>query len=91
MQFDSYKLEVWPIYLTINYRMNDPLCDRTLIKHEVGSVGAYGVEEQILVTTSSGIEIHITVINDGKCRILDQKTESSKDGIRQGAKFGDDP
>jgi hypothetical protein len=54
-------------------------------------MGAYGVEEQILVTTSSGIEIHITVINDGKCRIMDQKTKSSTDGIRQGAKFDDNP
>ena len=54
-------------------------------------MGAYGVEEQILVTTSSGIEIHITVINDGKCRILDQKTKSSRDGVRQGAKFDNGP
>ncbi len=64
---------------------------QNLHKHKIGSMGAYGVEEQILVTTSSGIEIHITVINDGKCRIMDQKTKSSTDGIRQGAKFDDNP
>jgi hypothetical protein len=47
------------------------LCEDTGVEYEVECTGANRIQEQMLVTTTSGIQIHITVMNDGECRILD--------------------
>ena len=66
--------------------MNDILFKDVILKDEIESRVADWSKKKMVVTTPGGIKIHISVMDDGERRILDQNAKAIRDGI--GEKVG---
>jgi hypothetical protein len=69
-------------YLAANVRVDNTLCDCTSVKHKVKRRVGNWAQEQMLVAAASRQQIHVTVVNDGERRILNQDPELSGNRVR---------
>jgi len=77
----NYALKMIDFYLAINDRVDCTLCQRALVEHEIECTNSNGIQEEVLISATSGFQIHVSIVNHRERWILDDDAKSGSDCV----------